>query len=360
MSILFYFPDLRPGGAERVMLQLLHYMHANKYSVEVLLGKKEGELLEQLNPEIVVHELGHARARGAVLPLISFCKRNQPDILFSTLGAAAAVALAKPFLPKKTKLISRLGNTIGAEQLLYKNPVRRAIYLALNKHIAKQSDALVFQSNYMREDFSKFIKFEAAKGHVIYNPVSTQEIELKGREMADYSDLLAIGRLMEQKDYYTLIRSIACYKSMEGKPIRLSIIGSGHLEKELKALVNSLELNNEIKFLGFQRNPYKYLCKSKYLISSSLYEGFSNVILEALALGVPAIVTDCPSGNREIVKVEENGFFTEVGDPERMAKTIKKALESENIFNPDLIASNIKRKFDINRIGQQYLKLFSL
>lgn len=360
MSIVFYLPDLRAGGAERVMLQLLHYTHSQGFFVELLLGKKEGELLEQLNPKIPIHELGAARARGAVLPLISFCYRNKPDVLFSTLGAAAAVALAKPFLPKKTKLISRLGNTIGAEQLLYKNPISREVYLALNKLIAKRSDALVFQSHYMKNDFIKFIKFDESKAHVIYNPVSIEEIGLKAIEPAESSDLVAIGRFMEQKDYFTLIQSIACYKRTESKPITLSIIGGGIQESSLKALVKELGLENEVKFLGYQRNPYKYLSRAKYLISSSLYEGFSNVILESLALGVPAIVTDCPSGNREIVKEQVNGFFTEVGKPDNMAKTITKALERKTMFNSDLIASNIKKKFDIDQIGQQYLKLFSL
>lgn len=359
MSIIFYFPNLRPGGAERVMLQLLNFFHTRGYSVSLLLGKKEGPLLANLNQEIPVYELGSSGAKGAVLPLIAFCKKHQPDILFTTLGASIAAALAKPFLPSKTKLISRLGNTIGAERKLIKSPARRGIVMTLLKLLVKKSDIVVFQSQYMRRDFFKFIHFSESKCRVIYNPVNIAEIESKANEEAIHSDLLAIGRLMEQKDYNTLIRTIAYYKQISSEPIKLNIIGSGPLENELKKLVEALDLNCEIRFLGFQNNPYKYISKSKYLISSSLYEGFSNVILESLALGIPVIATDCPSGNREVLVEGINGFFTEVGDSEKMAAVIKSALEKRHLFNSDQIIADLKSRFDLDFIGEQYLKIFN-
>ncbi|WP_018479666.1 glycosyltransferase [Pontibacter roseus] len=359
MSIVFYFPNLRPGGAERVMLQLLNFFHNRGLTVSLLLGKKEGQLLTQLNPQIPVYELGTAGARGSVFSLIKFCRKHQPDILFATLGASVAAALAKPFLPRKTKLISRLGNTIGAERKIIKSFIRRMIVMGLLKLIANKSDIVVFQSHYMKRDFLKFIEIEESKCRVIYNPVNIPEVNSKATEEAINSDLLAIGRLMEQKDYFTLIQSIAHYKRITSDSINLNIVGEGPLENELKKLVKSLALENEVHFLGFQANPYRYLSKSKYLISSSLYEGFSNVILESLALGVPVIATDCPSGNREVLEENVNGFFTEVGDSEKMANTINLALENRPSFDSTKIAADLKAKFDLQFIGEQYASMIN-
>lgn len=339
------------------MLQVLHFFHNNGLSVSLLLYKKEGELLEQLNPEIPVYELACSGTKEAVRPLINFCNKNKVELLFATLGASVAAALAKPLLPKKLRLISRLGSTYGAEKETIKNPVKKLIYTSLTKHMAIMTDILIFQSHYMENDFLDFIKIDKLKCHVIYNPINSSEVSLKSKEKAIASDLVSIGSLLPAKDHITLIKSIQLLKELYSKPISLFIIGGGPLEESLKTLVDNLGLNDEVKFLGHQSNPYKYLSKSKYLISSSIYEGFSNVILESLALGVPVIATDCPSGNKEIVKEGENGFFTEVGNSEKMAEVINRALKDRDKFNSELIASSVRDKFDIEHIGKEYINI---
>jgi glycosyltransferase involved in cell wall biosynthesis len=357
LQVTFFIPNLRPGGAERVAVQLLHFFYESGISVNLLLYKKEGKLLEQLNPAIKVYALECKGTKEAVIPLIKFCKLQRPDILFASLGAAVAVSIAKPFLPNKTKLITRVGSTFGAERQTIKSPFKRAIYSGLTKHVARQTDTLIFQSQFMENDFLENIPVDKSKRHVIYNPVSISEISLKANDEATATDLVAIGSLLPAKDFSTLIQSIHFYKTSNQQPISLSIIGGGPLENDLKVLVNELQLTNEVKFLGYQKNPYKFLSKAKYLISSSIYEGFSNVILESLALGIPVIATDCPSGNREIVKEGENGFFTKVGNPKHMAEVIDKALKGESQFDSIFIASSIRKRFNIDHIGKQYLNL---
>src|SRR5690606_38182333 len=98
--VVFFLPDLRAGGAERVMLNLLERFHKEKPSeVALLLGKKQGKLLSQIPQGIEVYELGQTSALKSIVPLICFVWKHKPDKIFSTLGSSLAVAIAKPFLP---------------------------------------------------------------------------------------------------------------------------------------------------------------------------------------------------------------------------------------------------------------------
>src|SRR5690606_32507828 len=112
--ILFYLPNLRSGGAENVMVQLLVVFHQNGKEVGLLLGRREGELLSRIPSDIPIYELGAFRARNALLKLIRFCRRKQPEYIFTSLGASVSPAWAKRFIPKNIKLGSRMASTLGA------------------------------------------------------------------------------------------------------------------------------------------------------------------------------------------------------------------------------------------------------
>lgn len=351
-------PDLRAGGAEQVMLNLLFYFMELNLNVHLLLGTNEGKLKEQLTPKIPIHVLGQKRARNAVIPLIKYCNKYKPDIVLSTLGAAATIGIAKPFIFGKTKFICRLGNTLSAESALKKSIIKKELFFLANKFTYKHADSIICQSKYMKEDAINFLKCSPNKIKVIYNPLNISKIQKLSLEKAPQYDLLAIGRLMEEKDYFTLINSVDLL-IQENFFIKLGIIGEGPLQNDLQKLVVEKNLKQNITFLGFQSNPYKFLCRAKFLVSSSLYEGFSNVIIEALSLGIPVIATDCPSGNREVIKEGYNGFFTKVGSAEDMANTIKKAFSLRENLQMESSKKDISTVFDISNIGNQYLNLFN-
>ena len=113
----------------------------------------------------------------------------------------------------------------------------------------------------------------------------------------------------------------------------------------------SLGLKNEIIFTGFLKNPYKVMKNSNVLLLTSLYEGFSNVILEALSLNLPVVTTNSPGGNKEIIKNGENGFLARVGDPTDIVNKLMQIKKKKN-FKIDV------SKFDINLIGKKYEKHF--
>ena len=132
---------------------------------------------------------------------------------------------------------------------------------------------------------------------------------------------VSLGRLTSAKDYPTLLRAFA--QAVErGVNHDLLIVGEGELREELAALASSLNVAQRIQFLGHRVNPYPYLAGADFFILSSKWEGFGLALLEAMALGLPAIATDCPSGPGEILEGGRAGKLLPVGDVGAMAGAI--------------------------------------
>jgi len=358
--ILFYLPNLRPGGAENVMVQLLVFFHQNGKEVSLLLGKKEGELLSRVPADIPVYELGAFRARNAIFKLIRFCRKNPPDYIFTSLGASVSAAWAKPFIPKSIQLVTRMASTLGAEKEFIAKPFKQFFYLFANGAVAKASDLIICQSYYMADDYKEELgrKLEP-KLKVIYNPIDpARAIRLAEAVPEETYDLVGIGRLVTQKDYRTMINAIYELKKKGWTQIRLAIIGKGFKEPSLRKQVREHNLEQHVFFLGFQANPFSYLKRAKMLLSSSLYEGFSNVIIESLVLGVPVVATDCPSGNREVIQPGINGLLCELKNPEDLAKKIEEVLRNPQQFDSQRIAAEAQEKYHFEKIGREFMKVF--
>jgi glycosyltransferase involved in cell wall biosynthesis len=354
--ILFYIPNFRPGGAERVMINVLNKLFDRGYSVALLVGKRVGPLERLLDSEIPVFELGYDSAKFAWIPLWTFLRKNNPDLLISTLGASVSAALVKSIYKGSFKMISRLGNTIGAEKKLYSNPLKRNLFISLNKMIANASDRIVVQSESMRKDFIEETNTSPQKISLIYNPIDAHLIEKMAEKDTETFDLLAIGRLLPQKDYPMMLSALEIL-IQSGFKLKLGILGTGELQPELENMIMAKGLEEYVQFLGFQTNPYAFLSRAKLLLSSSRYEGFSNVILESLALGTPVIATDCPGGNAEVIKDGFNGYLCEVGNPKDMAEKIIMALENIENFDKYAIQMETHARFSIEKITDQYIQV---
>lgn len=359
--IVFFLPNLRAGGAERVMLTLLKsYKQAHPNTkVVLLLGEISGPLLSEV-PETVPIETLHApNALKSVRPLIHFLKKNQPDILFSCLGSSVAASVAKWWSRPKTKVINRLGNTIGAEKKLIKNPFKRAIYIYINRFKAIHSDHIIFQCNYMAQDFIRETNFTPKKYDIIYNPVNVVSIQKAAEELVDASySFVAVGRLHPQKDYPTLLEACAILKQRH-PDFTLAIIGEGMEKDQLMKQSKELQLQKNVYFLGLQSNPYPYMKQAKLLVSSSRYEGFSNVIIESLCLGTPVIATDSPGGNAEVIENDVNGWLCLPQDPYDLAKAMEKGLLEVEKISSEKIALQAEAQFGLELILNKYEELLN-
>ena len=224
-------------------------------------------------------------------------------------------------------------------------------YLSLEKpsFIRKQlirfssirADKTVCISKNVEYDMRDFFKIKEKKLCTIYNPVdiksllTIEEDYTFDKEFSDYFNIVTMGRLTYQKGQWNLIYAIKDIVVQYPK-VRLYILGDGELKNELEELVKKLELEEHVFFLGFISNAHKFLRQCDLFVLTSLFEGLGNVLLEAMALGLPVISTDCKSGPREIIAPNSNiKSVCENIDVDRFGILVKQFSKEKNIVDND-------------------------
>jgi glycosyltransferase involved in cell wall biosynthesis len=208
---------------------------------------------------------------------------------------------------------------------------------------------------------NELFNIEPDKIVVIYNPVYIPGIVAAAGEAPEHSwysettpVIVAAGRLSKQKGYSYLIRAVAILNAAR-IPCRLIILGEGSEKKGLQDLATELGIADKVEFPGFRKNPYRYMANATLFVLSSLYEGFPNVLLEALALGVPSVATRCPTGPAELITDGVDGLLVPPADAEVLAKAMRRLLLDEAL-RKRLGEAGRKRAGDFaaDRIVRQY------
>ena len=264
--------------------------------------------------------------------LMRYLRRERPKALLSAMDHANVVALwAKKLARAPTRVVVSVHNTTSIATKRAKNMRGRMMPLFIRKFYP-WADAVVAVSKGVAEDLLKIAGLPKEKIRVIYNPVITPDLLAKAEEPVDHPwfrpgeppVILGVGRLTAQKDFPTLIRAFALVRKQ--RPARLMILGEGEERAKLEALVRELSLEKDVSLPGFVDNPYKYMKRAAVFVLSSRWEGFGNVLVEAMACGTPVVSTDCPSGPREILDGGRWGRLVAVGDVSSMAKAIEETL----------------------------------
>jgi glycosyltransferase involved in cell wall biosynthesis len=366
-------PSFIGGGAERVFLNILSHIDKSKYEVNLAVGVLEGAYVKYLPSCIIVHELGRKQASRSMLSLLRLVWKLKPDIVFSTLGFVISSSFISILFPKKTKLIARFGNTVSA----YLAEVKKNSYLnylfkyLINHTVFYFADAVVVQSEHMSKDVVSLFSLKGkvvAKIIKVNNPVDLVNIHKLAADISvDYNrvyDLsgprfLSVGRFDWQKGFDGLLRAFAVVQK-KFPNATLIILGDGDGRAQLELLRSDLHLDSQVFLPGFIDNPYPTLSNTDIFVSSSLYEGFSNVILESLVLGVPVVATDCPSGVRELIKEGKNGWLVNMeGDLiENLSSTMLYALSQYKNLDMEAEKLVVTSKYGIDEISIQYEKLY--
>jgi glycosyltransferase involved in cell wall biosynthesis len=347
--ILFILPNCAGGGAEKVILQLLQNLDRRKFQLVLVLLQNTGEFIVEIPNDVKIIDLKTKRARYSIFKLKRIVRRELPDIILSTLTETnIAICILAFFTNIKAKIIIRESNIVS---ILITSFIKKSIY----KFFIHNADLLVAQSRDMKYDLIKNFAIRTDKIVLINNPVNVDSIQKKSEEEIDVffenkKLLVAVGRLSPQKGYDLLINT---FSKVTDYDYFLVIIGQGSEEKRLKQMVKDLNIENKVIFAGFQDNPYKWIAKADFLISSSRFEGFPNAVIESLACGTPVIANNYKGGINEIIN-ETVGNIIDITD----INAFQNCLSKHSSYNRQLIRNHCKAKYSIDIIIKQYEVIF--
>ena len=362
-DIAFFLMDLGGGGAEKVMLSLAGGFAEKGLKVDLVLVKLEGEYLSIISPKVRVINFSSPRLITSLPLLVKYLKQNRPKVLISALEDPNTLSLLAKILARvPTRIIVTLHNNLS---IICKesNQLKRKLTPFFIRGLFPFADAVVSVSQGVANDAARLSRLSSEKIKVIYNPIFSSDLLEKFHEPVNHpwflenqpSVILGVGRLTKQKDFSTLIRAFALVKKQY--PIRLMILGQGEELPDLESLVKQLDLVDDVAFPGFVANPYAYMKKAKMLVMSSIFEGFGNVLVEAMIAGTQVVSTDCESGPSEILADGKYGNLARVGDIQGLATAMISTLE--NPVDSELLQQRGK-EFSLEAALTGYQKLFDI
>src|SRR5690349_11085155 len=358
VRVAFLIPTLKGGGAERVFLTLLRHIDRAKFECTLVVVDLQGAtLLDEMPRDVELIDLKAKRVRYALLGIVRTIRRLQPDIVLSTLGHLnLAVALLRPLLPTHMRFIGRETCVVSAQHSMYAVPV---LWRVLYRWLCPRFDHVVCQSQDMAEDLWSNYGVPISQASVIHNPLDAERIrELSTVEIGEAASgpakvsFVAAGRLSHQKGIDLLIEAFGLLNRPD---IELTILGEGPLEAELKGLASRMGVSKQITFMGFRKNPYPFLATASAFIQSSRFEGFPNVVLEALACGTPVIACPAPGGTAEILSSREDCEIASEISAAALAEAMKRWLAGPRARVPE----DAVQPYAADTITKQYEHLFA-
>ncbi|GAB3808600.1 glycosyltransferase [Virgibacillus kimchii] len=340
---------------------MVNNLDKEKFDIVIVLGsKRQNDYRDLIGQDIYIYYLNSSKLRYSLFKLVKAINKHKPDLLFSTIYQNNIMLLIAKLLSfKRTPTVIReSSNRIASGSVTLIN--RLVIFILYNCFANK----IIALSKGVEEVLAKDFRVKKSKIELIYNPIEVESIKrLSDEKVTDLNKIddneklvIAVGRLVEAKDYITLLKAFKIVT--ENIHSRLIILGKSPLENKLKSFSENLGMKEKVVFMGFKKNPYKYMKKADVFVLSSKWEGFGHVIVEAMAAGTPVISTDCNSGPREIIKDNEYGVLVPVGDIKKLSNKIIDFIGNQELMDYySFKGSKRAQDFYASRIVKQYEKM---
>ncbi len=385
-QVLMVMPVMKGGGAERVAALLMNEFHKNGYEAEFLLtSSNDDEIINRdLAPEIPIVVLGKNNQKGnsvikffyVMLSVFSslLCKPFElfgktAPVSFAYLSFAAqyhneikllrkklednpdatVISFLQPSIPITLLAAKGLPNkVIISERGDPKRQMKKRYGYDFAEKYYQRADAAVFQTNDAKSAYPDNI---SCKGVVIPNPVKNGLPEPYFGERNN--NITTFCRISRQKNLLMLVKAFSLFAN-DNQNYRLRIIGDTQnaddeaVLMQVKNEINNLRISDYIDFEPFSNDVHNLIIKDAMYINSSDYEGMSNAMLEAMAIGMPVICTDCPIGGANaVIQNGENGILTEVGNAKEMCEAMKK-IASNKTFADKLSYNAVQIRYDLS------------
>ena len=348
------------------LLRLLNHFNRDEWEPLLAVARGGGSYEKRLTSGVSAQECGWnflpsstLRMYSAIPRLRKLIRREQPSAVLAFVDhAVAAVARALEGMPApRPVFIAGLQNNL--EKTLEHLPrwnarrLRRDILSAY-----AQADHVVSLSTGAAETLARLVPSTRNRISIIPNAGYDSDIAtLAAEEPACVTPagpwFLGCGRLTAQKDFPTLIDAFARIHGEVGG--ELWILGEGELRPKLERQIAALKLSDRVRLPGFVKNPFAFMSRATSFVLSSRWEGFGNVITEAMACGTPVISTDCPHGPGEILEAGRWGELTRVGDATALAAAMRGSIREPQRFRARAQAAReYVARFEAARITREY------
>ena len=365
MRIAFFLPEFADGGIERMTLILARSLHERGHSVDLVACNVDEHFQSHIPAGVQLIDLKSRKVLFSLPGLAWYFQTKKPDITISAHYYANVIAVIARIIANRRHMPLILTERTALKTLMRLAPRHISMRHVVGMRWAyTQASAVVANSHGTAQELAELLHWPVDKIKVIYNPAFDARILDMAQEPVDCAwltqhevpVLVAAGRLSSQKDYPTLLRAFR--RVRDKKPCKLIIVGKGPEQEPLENLCKELGIEAEVMFVGFTNNPFKYMARADLFVLTSRYEGLGNVLIEAQALGVPVIATNCSSGPSEILLNGQAGRLVEVGNAEELAEGILTLLS-----DPDTITRYVEAgrehlyRFTTDTCIRQYLEL---
>ena len=355
--------SLSGGGAERVAVNLVKSCDPELIDLRLGLLRRDGEYLREVFDGRIVGPGDAAAAKRSLThapaDIAGMIRRVRPRVLMSFgMGVDLLTWLGLRLMPadRRPLWVCRQDNNPANEMdHLPETHLVRGVVGALARRARADSDACVAVANELAAHMDR-----ASAARVIYNPTDVDHIVAQAErpvETPDSGFIVAAGRLIRQKGFDLLIRAFAA--SDRARDLKLVILGEGPLRGPLLAEAASLGVADRVLLPGFQVNPWAWFARARLFVLPSRWEGFGNVVAEAMACGAPTLVTDCDFGPREQVEHGVTGWVAPAGDVAALTRDIDHLLANPGLAARLGAAASVRaRAFDSRAIAAEYTRFF--
>ncbi|MFC1804622.1 glycosyltransferase [Candidatus Omnitrophota bacterium] len=247
----------------------------------------------------------------------------------------------------------------GYSRPYFKDRFLRRIYRLMMRFSYRKADCIIAVSQSIAENLKRLLK-DSEKIKVIYNPVNINGIRKLLEEedgvingFEDLPRIVTVSRLSREKGMERLIMSFA--GMVRRLDSRLIIVGDGRERLKLEALAETYNIGDKVRFMGWQDNPFKYLKRAGVFALPSIYEGFPNAVLEAMACGVPVVASRSAGGIEELIDQGVDGILVNAADPAAFSNALYELLSDQASRNRIIAAASKKvERFDILKVAKEY------
>ncbi|HEV2746189.1 MAG TPA: glycosyltransferase [Allosphingosinicella sp.] len=324
LRLAFILPHFHPGGAERVVLNLLRQLDRGRFAPHLFLARAEGAFLDKVPADVPVTTLGERRARHLPGAIRRALRANRIEAAYAATNAVNLALLASAVGGKASALRIVSEHTSPAPYLA--EAKHRRLRRLLMRHLYPRAAAIAVPTEGIAAELKAALARPDLPTLVLPNPVTDRIAARKPAPDGARPRLVAAGRLVPAKGFDLLIEAAAMLDA-RGLDFELAIFGDGPERDYLADLIGQLELGGKVRLAGATAELERELARADLFVLSSRREGFGNVIVEAMAAGAPVLATAC-DGPRSLIRDGENGFLAPPDSAAGLAAVLEKLLRS--------------------------------